>query len=77
MKAILEEAAMDKHACYQCDGDNFDADEGDYHSWTDDSWPHTEHNEFICGGCAELNKEQREAHRRGLTWAEYVYGRMQ
>ena len=66
---------MSKHTCYQCEADNFDADEGDYHRWTDEGWPHTEHNEFICDSCSELNIEQREAHRRGLTWAEHVYGR--
>ena len=51
--------------CHQCEVDGFDADEGRYN----------ERDEFTCDSCAELNKEQREAHRRGLTWAEYVYGR--
>ena len=54
-----------KQTCYQCGIDDFDEDEGEYNV----------HNEFFCDNCAELNKEQYEAHRRGLTWAEYVYGR--
>ena len=68
---------MRKHTCYQCESADFDADEGEYHRWGSDGWPHTEHNEFICDDCNELNKEEYEAFKRGLTWAEHVYGRMQ
>ena len=58
---------MTKRTCCQCKVDDFEADKGEYHRWTDDDWPHTEYNEFFCDNCAELNKEQYEAHKRGLS----------